>query len=219
MASLYRSSDEDYRSVFFWLSELKTKYFIRSRLMPLKSVQDWQIKSNEIAHRDQLYFRVIGASVTISNREVAQWCQPLVQPRQEGICALLMKPIDGVMHFLVQAKVESGNLDIIELAPTVQCLTGAFHESSVPFLKDVLSARPEQVVYDCMQSEEGGRFYQEQNRNMLILEDESFCCDSLPENFYWVRLWQLREMLLYNNYLNIQLRSLLAAINIFVEKK
>ena len=218
LASLYRLSDEDYRSFFFWLSELKTKYLLRSRLIPLKSVQEWQIKSNEIVHRDQLYFRVIGANVTISNREVAQWCQPLVQPKQEGICALLMKPIGGVMHFLVQAKIESGNLDIVELAPTVQCLTGAFHESSVPFLKYVLSAKPEQVVYDCMQSEEGGRFYHEQNRNMLILADDSFCDDdSLPENFYWMRLWQLREMLLYNNYLNIQLRSLLAAINIFVE--
>ena len=219
LASLFRGSDEPCRSILFWLSELKTKYLLRSRLIPLKSVQDWQVRSNEIVHRDQLFFRVIGANVTISNREVAQWCQPLVQPQQEGICALLMKPIDGVMHFLVQAKIESGNLDIVELAPTVQCLTGAFHESSVPFLKDVLSATPEQVVFDCMQSEEGGRFYHEQNRNMLIMADESFCDDSLPENFYWMNLGQLREMLLFNNYLNIQLRSLLAAINIFMEKK
>ena len=55
------------------------------------------------------------------------------------------------------------------------------------------------------------------NRNMLIIADETFSDDSLPENFYWMRLWQLREMLVYNNYLNIQLRSLLAAINIFGE--
>lgn len=38
------------------------------------------------------------------------------------------KKINGVYHFLVQAKLECGNFDVMELAPTVQCLTGKIAE-------------------------------------------------------------------------------------------
>jgi len=40
----------------------------------------------------------------------------LVKSAQEGIFAFLVKEIKGVLHFLVQAKLESGNFDKIELA-------------------------------------------------------------------------------------------------------
>ena len=85
------------------------------------------------------------------------------------------------------------------------------------FLEYILNAAPDQIIYDCYQSEEGGRFYREQNRNMLIVADQDFPSEELPENFRWMTLLQLREFLKYNNYLNIQLRSLLAAINIIAD--
>ena len=43
------------------------------------------------------------------------------EPVQEGICAFVCKEINEVLHFAVQAKLECGNFDIIEFAPTVQC--------------------------------------------------------------------------------------------------
>jgi len=215
LASLcWRGDESRHLETLYWLSELKTKYLIRSRLLPLNRVAEWQVRSDEIVRDDRLYFRVVAAEVTIANREVASWCQPLVQPMQHGICALIMKSIDGVAHFLVQAKLECGNLDVVELAPTIQCLTGSYRSGKPAFLEYVLAAQPEQIVYDCNQSEEGGRFWQEQNRNMLIVADETFPEQDLPENFRWMPLWQLRELLRFNNYLNIQLRSLLAALNI-----
>lgn len=218
LSSLYSKDIENCNTdTLFWLSELKTKYSLRSRLMPLKDLDHWTVCSNEIVHDDRLFFRVVGANITISNREVATWCQPLVQPMQEGICALIMKMIDGVMHFLIQAKMECGTLDVVEMAPTLQCLTGNYKQGRPMFLEYILHAAPKQIVYDCYQSEEGGRFYREQNRNMLILADQDFPSENLPENFRWMSLLQLREFLKYNNYLNIQLRSLLAAINIFTD--
>jgi len=214
LASLCKEEYEPrHLETLYWLSELKTRYLIRSRLMPLDRVSEWRVREDEIVRDDRLYFRVIGAEVTISNREVARWSQPLIQPMQEGICALVMKEIDGVAHFLVQAKLECGNLDVVELAPTLQCLTGSFRSGKPEFLEYVLAAKPEQVIYDCRQSEEGGRFWREQNRNMLVAADRDFP-EEVPENFRWMPLWQLRELLHFNNYLNIQLRSLLAAVNI-----
>ena len=54
--------------------------------------------------------------------------QPLVQPAQEGLVAFVIKKLI-MYHFLVQAKLESGNFDILELAPTVQCLTDNYRNT------------------------------------------------------------------------------------------
>ena len=68
------------------------------------------------------------------------------------------------------------------------------------------------MLYDTLQSEEGGRFYHEQNRNMLVEVDDSFPLE-LPERYRWMTLGQIYQFLRFNNYLNIQSRSLIAALN------
>jgi len=198
-----------------WLSSLKSKYDLIVYPYSLCKMKDWNILPDEISREDKKFFKVIGVKVTIANREVSSWCQPLIQPMQQGICAFIIKKINGVFHFLVQAKLECGNLDIVELAPTVQCLTGnipSSEEDRPPFWDVVLQAPAEKVIYDTLQSEEGGRFYKEQNRNMLVEVDDSFPLE-LPERYTWMTLGQLYDFLKFNNYLNIQSRSLIAALN------
>jgi oxidase EvaA len=157
---------------------------------------------------------VIAAEVAISNREVKTWYQPLIQPVQQGLVAFIVKKINGVYHFLVQAKVESGNFDVVEMAPTVQCLTGSYSDTinSLPFLKDILDAKPEQIRIDTLQSEEGGRFWREQNRNVIIEVGDDFSIE-VPHNYTWMTLNQLITFLEYNNYLNIQARSLVSLVS------
>ena len=199
--------------VLSWLTNLKASYDLSVQSVPLNQISDWECKDSEIVRKDEKFFRVLGVRVNIDNREVRSWCQPLVQPMQQGLCAFIIKEIDGVLHFLTQAKLECGNLDVFELAPTVQCLTGNVQASAVkpPFTDYVLNATPDQVVFDTLQSEEGGRFYHEQNRNMLIVADDNFPTE-LPSTFQWLTLGQINDFLRYNNYLNIQARSLIAAI-------
>ncbi|WP_048919599.1 NDP-hexose 2,3-dehydratase family protein [Rufibacter radiotolerans] len=209
--SLY-SFDE----IIHWFTELKTKYDLNVESIPLHTVRDWIIEESSIRHIDNKFFKVIGVHVEIDNREVTSWDQPLIAPLQEGICAFIVKEIDGILHFLVQAKLESGNFDILEMAPTVQCLTGSYlNENSLqtlPFLDYVLNAKEEEIIFDTLQSEEGGRFYREQNRNMLLLVGEEFSID-VPENYTWMTLNQLKIFIKFNNYLNIQSRSLISAIS------
>jgi oxidase EvaA len=141
----------------------------------------------------------------------------MVKPAQEGLIAFIAKPIQGVYHFLVQAKLEAGNFDVIELAPTVQCLTGNYrtgqNEYAVPFLEDVLSAPADRIWYSAMQSEEGGRFFEEQNKNMIVEVGDEFPVE-VPQNYCWMTLNQLHTFIMFNNFLNIAARSLLAAVRI-----
>ena len=196
------------------VSELKSRYELIVDKIPLKDVSDWRVTECEIARDDRKYFRVLGVNVTIANREVSSWCQPIVQPMQEGLCVLFAQKRNGIFHFLLQAKVECGNFDVVEFAPTIQCLTGNFRQVSnlPPFVRQFVDgAIKGRIIFDAKQSEEGGRFYHEQNRNVIILLDEAFDID-VPENFLWLTLGQIKEFLRFNNYLNIQVRSLIAEL-------
>lgn len=198
-----------------WLTNLKARYDLFVDFCPINDIPDWKKTDTEIVREDKKYFRIIGVNVTISNREVSSWCQPLVEPMQQGLCAFIIRKINGVYHFLVQAKLECGNFDVLELAPTVQCLTGNIPDdvrSQPEFYQYLKNAKNEQIIFDTLQSEEGGRFYKEQNRNMIIEVGDDFPLE-LPERFTWMTLRQIYKFLRFNNYLNIQARSLISALS------
>lgn len=200
-----------------WLTELKSNYDLRVQLIPLAKVNDWVITNKNIHHHNNKYFEVIAVDVEIENREVSKWSQPIIKPINEGIVAFLCKKINGILHFLVQAKLEIGNLDIIELAPTVQCITGDYrkgkNEYEVKYLDIVLNAKKDNIVHDVMLSEEGGRFFENQNRNMIIKVSDN---DKIIEydNYRWMTLNQLLKFMEYNNNVNIEARSLLSVLSI-----
>lgn len=198
--------------IISWLTELKTYYELEVEQIKLDSLNDWIKDDMHIYHKEQKYFKVIAVRAEIANREVKSWTQPLVESAQEGIIAFVIKRIKGVYHFLVQAKLEAGNFDILELAPTVQCLTGNYRDGDGPaFLDYVLNAKKEQILYSTYQSEEGGRFYREQNKSLIIEADDNFSID-VPGNYKWMTLNQINKFITFNNYLNIQARSLLSSI-------
>jgi oxidase EvaA len=197
-----------------YITKQKCKYELNIKHIPLSELNDWRIEKDSIRHKDDKFFKIIAVEVSIDNREVVKWTQPMVEPAQDGICAFVCKEIKGVLHFAVQTKLESGNFDIIEFAPTVQCLTGNYRETpkgELPFLDYVLNIPKEQIVFDTLQSEEGGRFFKEQNRNMLIIAGDEIDVD-LPDNYIWMTLNQLQTFIKYNNYINIQARTLISAI-------
>lgn len=201
--------------IISWITRKKSVYDLDIQHIPLKSVRNWKVDDAEVYHEKRKYFSVIGVQVEIDNREVKSWDQPIIKSAQEGIIAFIIRKINGIYHFLVQAKLEAGNFDIIELAPTVQCLTGnyrkGFNEYEVMFLEDVLNAKPENIWYSTWQSEEGGRFFREQNRNLIVEVGDEFPVE-VPENYIWMTLNQMKVFIKYNNYLNIAARSLIAAV-------
>jgi oxidase EvaA len=202
-------------SIINFITKQKSFFELVVDRIPLNHVKCWEITNDCIQHVDNKYFRIIGVEVTIDNREVVSWTQPMVEPAQEGLCAFVCKEINGILHFAVQTKLECGNFDIIEFAPTVQCLTGNYNESkqgNLPFLDYVLNVSKEYIFYDTIQSEEGGRFFREQNRNMIVFGGDELSVD-LPENYIWMTLNQLLTFIKYNNYINIQARSLIASLS------
>lgn len=214
LSSMINSGKNSLSNIMSWLCSLKSMCNLKVDQIALNEVNDWIVTDDEISHKDNKYFKIIGVNVHIENREVKDWCQPIVKPMEHGICVFLIKKIYGTYHFLVQAKFECGNFDMYEFAPTVQCLQSELLNASSSkhyFIDDVNNAKKENIIIDTYQSEEGGRFYKEQNRNMLIKVDENFS-EELPRNYAWMTLGQLNSFLKYNNFVNIQARSILSAL-------
>lgn len=215
-AASNNSSYNTITDIINFITNLKSSLELEVKNVPISKLDHWVIDDDRIFHEDEKYFEIIAADIEIDNREVINWSQPLVKPVQSGICAFVCKSINGVLHFAVQAKLECGNFDLIELAPTVQCLTDNYNNSNsieeLPFLKYVLNAKKEAIISDTLQSEEGGRFYQEQNRNLIVFANEDISLE-LPPNFIWMTFSQLQTFIKFNNYINIQARSLLASLS------
>ncbi|WP_338673628.1 NDP-hexose 2,3-dehydratase family protein [Streptomyces sp. SCSIO 30461] len=201
--------------VLSWLTGIRAVRRLVQRRVPLSEVAEdgWEFTDEEIGHSGGRRFRVIGADVSASNREVASWTQPLIQPQVPGLMALIVKRIGGTLHALVQARVDVGHLNVAELAPTVHCRpadhTGPGTEPYPPFLADVLAAPKVRFHYDAVQSEEGGRFYHAENRYAITEVSDDFP-EEVPKDYAWLTFAQLTELLAHGNYLNVELRTLVA---------
>lgn len=208
----------DLQDIIQWITSLKFKYELEVTSIGISEMKHWSYDGNIIRHESGKYFDVMGVRVEIGNREVVSWDQPMVRSAQEGLMGFIVKKINGIYHFLVQAKLESGNFDVIELAPTVQCLTGNYrkgkNEYTIPYLEQVLNAPEKNIWYSSYQSEEGGRFFQEQNLNIIVEVGDEFPIE-IEENYCWMTLNQMLSFVTYNNYLNIAARSLLSAISFY----
>jgi len=201
--------------IITFMTQIKSIVDLDLNKIPLSSMNNWIISENEIKRKDENFFKIIGVDVKIENREVVQWSQPMIKPSQKGLCAFVCKELGGILHFAVQAKLECGNHDIVEFAPTVQTLTGNYKQTpknTLPFLDYILNVPKEKIYFDTVQSEEGGRFYKEQNRNMIVIAGDEVS-ECLPKNFIWMTLNQMYVFIKFNNYINIQARNLMAAIS------
>ncbi|MEU0533911.1 NDP-hexose 2,3-dehydratase family protein [Amycolatopsis tolypomycina] len=201
--------------VLSWITRMRTEHELVTERVPLREIERWHRTDTAIAHESGRFFSVVAVDVQAGSREVASWQQPLLEPHGTGIVALLVKRFDGVLHALINARVEPGYLDVVELAPTVQCVPENYRHlpagSMPPYVDLVRARRPERTWFDVELSEEGGRFHDARSRYVILEVDEGF--PVRPDGqFQWLTPSQLTVLLQHRHYLNVQARTLVAAL-------
>jgi len=198
-----------------WFTGERSRHETRTALVPLRGLTDWQQDPWSIQRTDGRYFKVVSVAVQAGNREVASWTQPLFEQARLGMVAFVVQRFHGVPHVLAHARVEGGFLDTVEIGPTVQCLPDnhnpPFGTPRPPFLDLVLEAKPEQLRYGAVHSEEGGRFLNADSR-YLIVEPEQPVEGELPPGYHWLTPGQLATLARHGHYVNVQARTLLSAM-------
>ncbi|WP_052499201.1 NDP-hexose 2,3-dehydratase family protein [Streptomyces vietnamensis] len=204
----------DTATLLHWFTGAKMRHRSERTTIPLRRVGGWHRddRRGEIAHEAGRYFRIIGVDVEADSREVPSWSQPMLAPAGRGVIAFVSKEIRGERHLLVQARAEAGTFDVAEIGPSVQCNPGNLAESArrPPYLDAVLAARPEQVLFDTVHSEEGGRFYHAENR-YLVVDGTDIPLD-VPEDYTWMTVRQLTRAGRIGNLVDVEARTLLACV-------
>ncbi len=202
--------------IYHYINDFKMFHSTHGEIVPLHQLQGWTMQDDKISCQMPYPYRVIFCDIAIEGREVKQWTQPLFEAMGIATFGLICCEKQGILKFLVKAAPELGCFDEIELGPTVQREAVPMHgheENEIDqFFFDYL-AKGKGVFFDHLLSEEGGRFYHEQNRNILMKVQEEEM-PPLPEGYFWMDYRTLNELVQVNNTLNIQLRNLLSLLEV-----
>ena len=121
--------------------------------IPLKEVKGWHIDLGErgLYHESGKFFSVQGLEVEISAPYTQRWQQPIINQPEIGILGILCKQFNGVPHFLMQMKMEPGNINQAQLSPTVQATRSNYtqvHKGKLPAYLSYFLERKGMVLAD-----------------------------------------------------------------------
>lgn len=199
--------------IYQYINEIKMLDKSQLEIVDLYTLKNWHMENNEFVRPDG-EFKIIFCDIAIEGREVQRWEQPLFEPVGESLFGLICCVENNIMKFLVQTISEIGCFDKVEIGPSVQLRVHDPHE--VDEVKKIFVEKMEKgegVLFSGIFSEEGGRFYHSQNRNVLLEIDKNEL-SVLPDGYFWADYQTLNTMIQFNNCLNIQLRNLLSIIDL-----
>lgn len=194
-----------------WYWDFVKKSTMKMEKIPLNECRQWSIDetTGSIQHSSGEFFRVEGYRITGTNsREVATgWDQPFLTQEgyDGGILGLVRKRFDGVPHYLVEAKEEPGNYNIVQISPTVQATFSNLkraHKGNQTHYSDLFlnpQNYPVKVLFDQWTSEDGGRLFNKRNRSVLLEYDEGVELEMVSNRFKWVTLYQLKKLIREQN--------------------
>ena len=203
------------RGVEAWLDAQREAQPIAVRRIGFGEMAHWAFAGEplRLEHRSGRFFAVEGLRVRTDVGPVRAWDQPILHQPEVGILGIITRIFGGVRHLLMQAKVEPGNVNGVQLSPTVQATRSNFtrvHGGARPtYLEYFLEGSGARVLVDQLQGEQGSRFLRKQNRNMIVEVDEDL---PVHERFCWMTLAQIKQLLRQPNLVNMDTRTVLACL-------
>ncbi|MEG1151063.1 MAG: NDP-hexose 2,3-dehydratase family protein [Erysipelotrichaceae bacterium] len=217
---IYFNSVFDYNSqlkikeIYTFINNLKMFVNNYSAIVPLFNLKDWSVNTRGVYCHKEFNFDVEFFNILIEGREVQQWSQPLFKSKGVGVFGLCIRENKESYDYLIKIKSEIGSFDKVEIGPTIQKeyidKYSNYDEIEILFF-DQLNKK--KTVNDVMLSEEGGRFYHEVNRNVII-DISTVNLNKLPNGYFWVSYSVLNYFMSINNCINIQLRNLLSLLSL-----
>ena len=204
--------------VIDWFNKKREESDMIVEEIGINDLDKWTVDKNSgnITHDSGGFFEVIGVKVSNTfDREVGKkgWTQPMIGKNPGGILGILMKRINGIPHYLLQAKAEPGNIDKLQLSPTLQATTSNLlkaHGGIRPKFSEYFDEpKNVKIIYAKWQSEDGGRFHLKSNYNMIVEVDvdEEF---NIPDSFIWVTLYQIKQLLKIENFVGPHIRGIIS---------
>ena len=198
-----------------WLAQRVEADRYRVERVPFRELEGWEFEpsSGDLRHRSGRFFSIVGLHAAVEGARPRSWHQPIIDQPEAGILGIVAKEFDGVLHFLMQAKMEPGNCNLVQLSPTVQATPSNYRRvhrgTEVKYLDYFTHPDPDSVLVDVLQSEHGAWFYRKRNRNMIVEP-----AGDVPEldGFRWMTLGQIAQLVRLDNAVGMDARTVLSCI-------
>ena len=206
---------QNFRTFHEWLKKHCRPEAFRVEMVPLCEMEKWALDKDgvRISHESGKFFHIEGIHVKTNFGGELEWDQPIINQPEIGFLGFITRVYDGTRYFLMQAKMEPGNINTLQISPSLQATKSnvtQVHKGKRPtFLEFFNGEKKVKILSDHLQTEQGGRFYQKRNRNIVIEIDEDI---DLPDEFCWLTLGELKALLREDNVLNMDTRSVLSTI-------
>lgn len=209
-------------SVLNWYQNHVSNTTMKIKKIPLNECIGWDFNDIEIKHKSGEFFKIEAYDIRgTSTREVTSgWQQPFITQigHDGGILGLIRKRINEVPHYLVEAKEEPGNYNIVQISTTLQAtfsnLKRAHKGKQTKFFEyfDGTSKIKSKEIFKQYMSEDGGRLMNKRNFSILVEIDSNIDLNE-SDRYIWLTLKQIKELIVNNNAIIApHLRGILSAI-------
>lgn len=179
--------------------------------VPLDRLDSWGTdpRTGNLCHRSGRFFTV--EAVRSRCRGVIDQ-RPILHQPEVGILGLLVRQLAGRLWVLVQAKMEPGNANVLQLSPTVQATWSNYtrvHGGQRTRYLDYFTSASRRTLVDVNQSEHGYWFWRKRNRNVAVRVNDPV---PVADHHRWLPLDLLRRLVGVENLVNMDTRSVLACL-------
>lgn len=180
----------------------------------IENLENWRINSfsKNLQHSSKRFFSIQAIKYKKSfNYKV----HPIINQKERGILGIISQKHRGILKFLLQAKFEPGYKNIFQLSPTIQATKSNLERvhggKSQKYYKYFLDKKST-IHSSILLSEQGTKFYNKKNLNILIQIPE-YKIIPIHREFIWLTLSEIKFLMTKNNIVNMSARSVLSTIN------
>jgi len=148
-----------------WFNSQKKLNRIKIKTKKLNDLENWNYSKKLIFHSSQRFFKIVGIEVK-SNFAGKNWDQPIIVQKEKGILGIIKNK--KTKKYLLQAKVEPGNKNKLQLSPTVQATKSNYQRIHGGKKTSYLNIFKTNKIKFITQPEQGYRYLFKFNKNALV---------------------------------------------------
>jgi len=210
-------TNSDFSKTLSWYNKIRISTKATVKTIHLEKMKKWiyDKKKGVIKHTSGEFFHIEGKRILKSEREVKSWDQPFIKQvnYKGGIIGLVRSNINGVPHYLVDAKYEPGNYNKIQISPSLQATYSNLNRIHMGEKNKVVKkyfSKNFKTIRKFWVTEDGGRLFLKRNLHWIIQYNGKI---NLPgKTFRWLTLWELDKFIKVGSMVGPHLRSILSLI-------
>ena len=190
-----------------WLKHQKNIKKIKINKKKISNLKDWIFKKNVILNGKQNFFSIKAFIIKWKNKITYQ---PLIVQNENGILGIIKKKKNNKDYYLLQAKIEPGNINGIQISPTVQATKSNYLRKhggkKTLFLNYFLFKKKNiKIISKFKLSEQGSRFLDKKNWNIFLETKKNNI--NLDKNYKWFSKDEIQYLAKKKNMLNMDTLS------------